>query len=190
MKKGILLRKGCLFYFEYSLYALYFLNTMLLSEAKETANHLIEFLKPLCTKVEVAGSVRREKEFVKDIEICLLTDNKKKLFNSLGTHLLKVNKEFKPAKWGQKYLQFKYEGKQIDLFIGEPDNWGLLFLVRTGSAAFSTKMLAAWKRVSGGGYSMNNYLHTAAGEKILTRDEETIFKLCNMDFVEAQYRSL
>ncbi|RPI19622.1 MAG: hypothetical protein EHM58_01060 [Ignavibacteriae bacterium] len=161
---------------------------MLLTEAKDTANRLIDFLKPLCTKVEIAGSVRREKENVKDIEICLLTDNKKKLFNSLGTHLLKVNKEFKPTKWGQKYLQFKYEGKQIDLFIGEPDNWGLLFLVRTGSAQFSTKMLAAWKRVSRGGYSENNYLHKPDGTVILTPDEETVFKLCGMKFVEPKLR--
>jgi DNA polymerase/3'-5' exonuclease PolX len=163
---------------------------MLLSEAQETASRLIDFLKPFCTKVEVAGSVRREKENVKDIEICLLTDNKKKLFNSLGTHLLKVNKEFKPSKWGQKYLQFKYEGKQIDLFIGEPDNWGLLYLVRTGSAAFSTKMLAAWKRASGGGDSKDGYLHTSEGRKILTSDEETVFRLCQMKFVGPKYRSI
>jgi DNA polymerase/3'-5' exonuclease PolX len=161
---------------------------MLLEEAKYTANRLIEFLSPLCTKVEIAGSVRREKENVKDIEICLITDNKKKLFNSLGTHLLKVNKEFKPSKWGQKYLQFKYEGKQIDLFIGEPDNWGLLFLVRTGSAQFSTKILAQWKRVSKGGYSQDGYLHTAGGVKVLTPDEETVFRLCELMFVEPKLR--
>jgi DNA polymerase/3'-5' exonuclease PolX len=163
---------------------------MLLSEAQETANRLIDFLKPFCTKIHVAGSVRREKENVKDIEICLIPSDKKKLFNALGTHLYMLNKEFKPSKWGQKYLQFKYEGKQIDLFIGEENNWGLFYLIRTGSAAFSTNILAQWKRVTHGGYSENGYLHTAEGTLVNTPDEETVFKLCKMDFVVPRNRSI
>lgn len=162
---------------------------MLLSEAQETANRLIDFLKPYCKKIYVAGSVRREKENVKDIEICLIPSDKKKLFNALGTHLYKLNKEFKPSKWGQKYLQFKYEGKQIDLFIGDENNWGLLYLIRTGSAEFSTKMLAQWKRVTQGGYSENGYLHTADGKLVKTPEEETVFALCKMNFVEPRMRN-
>ena len=35
---------------------------------------------------------------------------------------------------------------QLDLFLAQPDNWGLTLLVRTGSAGFSTALLARWKR--------------------------------------------
>jgi hypothetical protein len=38
---------------------------------------------------------------------------------------------------------------QLDLFLAQPDNWGLTLLVRTGSAAFSTALLARWKRRQG-----------------------------------------
>jgi hypothetical protein len=34
-----------------------------------------------------------------------------------------------------------HAGVQLDLFLAQPDNWGLTLLVRTGSAAFSTAML-------------------------------------------------
>jgi DNA polymerase/3'-5' exonuclease PolX len=39
-----------------------------------------------------------------------------------------------------------YAGVRLDLFLAQPDNWGLTLLVRTGSAAFSMALLARWKR--------------------------------------------
>jgi hypothetical protein len=51
-----------------------------------------------------------------------------------------------------RYYQFalpRHVSVQLDLFLAQPDNWGLTLLVRTGSAAFSTAMLARWKRQQG-----------------------------------------
>jgi DNA polymerase/3'-5' exonuclease PolX len=163
---------------------------MLYSHAKQLADELIEVMKPYCLKIEIAGSVRRKKEQVHDIEICLVPENANKLFNVLGKFLLQQNKNFKYTKNGSRYKQFVYKDSQVDLFIAKPDNWGIIFLVRTGSAAFSTKMLAAWKKVSEGGYSKDGYLYDKNDKIIYTYEENDVFRLCKMDFVEPEDRSV
>ena len=70
------------------------------SLAKSLADELIVVLKPYCIKIEIAGSVRRKKEQVKDIEICIVPENPNKAFNELGKFLLKHNKDFKYNKNG------------------------------------------------------------------------------------------
>jgi DNA polymerase/3'-5' exonuclease PolX len=162
---------------------------MLYHEAKSIADELIDVLQPYCTKIEVAGSVRRKKEQVKDIEICLVPENANKLFNVLGNYLLHINPKFSYIKNGSRYKQFMYGGCQVDMFIAKEDNWGLIYLMRTGSAEFSTKVLAAWKRVTGGGYSKDGYLYNANNEIVYTPEEEDMFKLCKMEFVEPELRN-
>ena len=164
---------------------------MELQKAQNMADELIQFLLPLCKKAEVAGSTRRKKLNVHDIEIVALPESINNLKNKLGLHLLKMESKVgsKPfIKAGDKYIQFRYKGEQIDLFLAEEDNWGLIYLIRTGSAVFSTHILATWKKVSGGGYSENGYLHTADGRRIVTKEEIDVFKLCKMEFVEPELR--
>ncbi|MGH2575571.1 MAG: hypothetical protein ACRDFC_07720 [Ignavibacteria bacterium] len=152
-------------------------------DAKKIADELIEVMKPFCKRIEIAGSLRRLKEEVKDIEICLVPSDSNKLFNSLGFYLIKHNHNFKYIKNGDKYKQFKHRECQVDLFIAKEDNWGLTYLIRTGSAEFSTKVLASWKRVSKGGYSKDGYLYNNKDEIIFTPDEMDVFKLCKMEFI-------
>jgi len=162
---------------------------MIYSLAKSLADELIDVLKPYCVKIEIAGSLRRKKEQVKDIEICIVPENPNKAFNELGKFLLNHDKNFKYSKNGSRYKQFRYKGCQIDLFIAKPDNWGLIFLMRTGSAAFSTHALASWKKASGGGYSKDGYLYNSKDEIVFTYEETDVFKLCKMDFVEPELRN-
>jgi DNA polymerase/3'-5' exonuclease PolX len=158
-------------------------------EAKSIADELISVMKSFCDKIEIAGSVRRKKENVKDIEISLVSLDKNKLFNKLGLFLLKDNKKFKYIKNGDKYKQFEYKNIKIDMFIGNENNWGLLFLIRTGSAEFSTKILSRWKRVSNGGYSKDGYLYNGKHEIHFTPEETDVFKLCKMEWVEPELRN-
>jgi DNA polymerase/3'-5' exonuclease PolX len=165
---------------------------MELLKAQDLADELIEFLLPLCSRAEVAGSTRRKKPNVHDIEIVAIPKNINNLKNKLGLHLLRSDGKAKSnpfMKAGDKYIQFRYKGEQIDLFLAEEDNWGLIYLIRTGSAAFSAHILATWKKVTGGGYSENGYLHTADGKKIVTKEETDVFKLCRMEFVDPELRS-
>ena len=158
-------------------------------EAKIIADELIAVIEPYCIRIEIAGSVRRKKENVKDIEICLVPKNKNKLFNVLGLFLLKNKKDFKYFKNGDRYKQFGFKGINIDMFIGNEDNWGLLFAVRTGPAEFSTKILSTWKKVTGGGYSKDGYLHDKEDKIFHTPEETDVFNLCKMEWVEPEFRN-
>src|SRR6187399_280312 len=130
---------------------------MELEKAIILAQEIIDVIKPYCNKIEIAGSVRRKKELVKDIELVVTTPNLNTLKNKLGFFMLKENK--------------------FDLFVADENNFGLIFLIRTGSAEFSTKMLAQWKKVTKGGKSINGYLHDSEGNKYDTPTEESVFEL-------------
>ncbi len=165
---------------------------MELCTAIQLANEIISFIKPYCNRVEIAGSTRRGKNTVHDLELVAIPKNINALKNKLGMHLLGMqgkNKSNPFIKGGERYIQFKYMNEQIDLFLASEDNWGLIYLIRTGSAEFSSKILARWKKVSGGGYSENGHLHTADGKVIITKEEIEVFKLCQMEFVAPELRS-
>jgi DNA polymerase/3'-5' exonuclease PolX len=82
---------------------------------------------------------------------------------------------------------------QLDLFLALPDNWGLRLLVRTGSAAFSTALLARWKRRQGIGRaqpgSVDGRLVTRDGRGVPIAEEVTVFQLLGMQPVPPQQRS-
>ena len=161
---------------------------MELSRAISLAEEIIIIIKPYCTKLEIAGSVRRKKEFVKDIELVVTTPNVNTLKNKLGLFLLRANK-IPFLKAGNKYINFLYKGYKFDLFVADDDNFGLTFLIRTGSVEFSTRMLAHWKKLTKGGASVNGYLHDRSGKKYLTPTEESVFEILNLDFIEPEFRS-
>lgn len=161
---------------------------MELKKAEALAIEIIEVIKPFCNKIEIAGSIRRKKEFVKDIELVVTTPNVNTLKNKLGFFLLNENK-LPFLKAGNKYVNFKYKGYKFDLFIADQNNFGLTYLIRTGSAEFSTKVLAHWKKITEGGASINGYLHDKDGNKYHTPTEESVFELLQMKFVEPELRN-
>lgn len=156
------------------------------SEAKHIAESLVKVIHPYCTRIEIAGSVRREKEYCKDIEIVLIPINANKLFNVLGMHLLKLDLYFKYIKNGEKYKQFKYQGETIDMFIAHPDNWGYIFAIRTGSSDYSHNVLAnGWVKK---GFKGENGFLTKNGIIVPVREEIDLFNLIGIPYLPPQER--
>ena len=155
---------------------------MELNKAKQIALQQIRILRPFCLEIYIAGSIRREKPEVKDIELVAVP---LKTW-SLESHF--KNSNYYLNKNGTKYKQYVTEGINVDLFICNRDNFGLIYLIRTGSADFSKRMLARWKQVSGGGYSKDGYLHNRYELKIATFTEQEVFKCLEMDFIEPKDR--
>ncbi|NOS85248.1 MAG: hypothetical protein HOP31_08925 [Ignavibacteria bacterium] len=161
---------------------------MLLTEAKPIAESLKVLLEPYCERIEIAGSIRREKEIVKDIEIVLIPKQANKLFNVLGLHLLKLNRDFQYIKNGEKYKQFYYQGIKVDLFVAHLDNWGYIFAIRTGSVEYSHNVLASgW--VKKGFNGVNGFL-TRKGEIIPVREEIDLFNLIGIPYLSPRARNI
>ena len=55
-----------------------------LSEAESIANRVREYISPVMDRVEVAGSIRRRKAIVGDIEICGIPGDREKLIKLIG----------------------------------------------------------------------------------------------------------
>jgi len=154
-----------------------------LSEVKAIAEKYQNFLKPYCSRIEIAGSIRREKPEVKDIEIVVIPKDLTGFSNEVNK-LEKVKGE-PTGKYTQRILP---EGIKLDLFIANEKNWGLIFAIRTGSANFSHKILACgW--VKKGYHSVNGIL-IKDGKEIEVREERDLFNLIGISYVGPGLRNL
>ena len=161
-------------------------------QAKEIADKYVEILRPFSKRIEIAGSIRREKPFCGDIEICMIPDSSKlfdlkSIVDSWGIIKGKV---------GGKYCaRMLPEGIKLDLFFCSIDNWGLNFTIRTGSANWVKNVLAkTWVR---NGYRSEGALlrpivdncSGELGDPIPLREEKEVFEFLNLEWIEPKDRS-
>lgn len=147
-------------------------------------------LAPHCDRIEIAGSIRRRKPEVGDIEIVAIPKPYETgLFASgiapIVDKWTKIKGEL-PCKYTQRILP---EGIKLDLFFATPENWGLIFAIRTGSADYSHHVLAAgWVRR---GYrSENGMLLSPSGRTICVREESDLFNIIGIPYVEPEKRGM
>jgi DNA polymerase/3'-5' exonuclease PolX len=128
-----------------------------LIRAKNIADRLVELFSPHVDKIHVAGSIRRERYKVKDIEIIALP---KKEFNQtdlFGGGEWNVTKEFSTAvskvikqaikgNVAGRYMQATLiGGMTLDLFLPQEHDYYRHLAMRTGSAEYSEHVIArAW----------------------------------------------
>ena len=158
------------------------------TEALKIAEKTKAQLAPFCWRIEIAGSIRRKKPEVKDIEIVAIP----KLYDvgifSSGIATV-VNKWPKVkgelhCKYTQRILP---EGIKLDLFFAEVGNWGLIYAIRTGSADYSHKVLAlGW--VKNGFHSKDGMLNYN-GKEIAVLEEEDLFKRAGVKYIEPEFRN-
>lgn len=138
-----------------------------LADARLLAAEVVAMLEPACERIEIAGSIRRQRPDVGDIEIVaipryqdvpigLFGDRTEHvdLLADLVTDLLAAGTfEPRPDKNGHvavngKARRLLYEDFALDLFATDAECWGSVFLLRTGPAEFNKAMVA--KRSAGG----------------------------------------
>jgi DNA polymerase/3'-5' exonuclease PolX len=174
------------------------IGKIVLSEAESIANKVRNHVLSSMDRVEVAGSIRRQKEVVGDIEICGIPGDRTKLIDLLA----EVGQHIKPGVPGvvpwtpkieAKYLRVRLaEGMNLDVFLATPENWGGLFMMRTGSGAspdgnafhgFVPGVFGRWKKMSGGGRMTDCMPTMPTGEQLWVPEEQDFFDLLEMDFV-------
>ena len=169
------------------------------SEVEPLAFKILEAIEPYCLKAEVAGSIRRRRGVINDLDFVVLPKPKPTLnlywlkliktvrteFDGItvaqGDKLARFNVPF-ASKQGQGYLQ-------VDLYRAEPDTWGILLLVRTGSKEHNVKLcnLAISKglRLK---YSVG--LVDDSGLVVAGRSEEDVFAALGLPFVPPAEREV
>ena len=131
-----------------------------LKRAQEIADLYLEELTPFCERIEIAGSIRCKKDHVGDIEMVAIPKfeswgnelfGKPITYNALEKVIFEARKNgLVLIKNGDRYKQMHLvEGINLDLFIClPPAQFGVIFLIRTGPAEFSKKVVTQ-KRIGG-----------------------------------------
>ena len=162
---------------------------MQVDQAKEIAERVKAQLAPHCWRIEIAGSIRRRKADVGDIEIVAIPKPYDVGLFSSGIATIvnewpKVRGEL-PCKYTQRTLP---DGIALDLFFATIENWGLIFAIRTGSADYSHRVLACgWVK---NGYKSSDGMLSRAGEVVPVREEIDLFRLAGVPWVKPEARSL
>jgi DNA polymerase/3'-5' exonuclease PolX len=170
-----------------------------ITEAKYLAYTIRKELEHYFTRLEVAGSIRRNKPEVKDIELIGVPKLEHHL-NLLGEKfaIRSLIDEYdwsdlgKPIKNGSRYKQIETKyGINLDLFIiFPPSEWGVQFVIRTGPASFSRRVVT--QRHKGGLLPSDCKVKDGAvyryGELVPTPEEEDFFNLLEIDYINPSRR--
>ena len=176
-----------------------------LNRALNIAQRFLKELEGCCEKMVIAGSIRRMKSEVGDIEI--VCTRKAEDPEALER---KFHKDYPGIVVnGSRLKRFKYpkSGIQIELYIAQPYDYGRILAIRTGSSAFSHYVLATtWNRIgwcgtadglrrkaecdhrAGGWKIKETYKDNPTLPPVFTTEEE-FFKFLGIPYVHPSKRS-
>lgn len=166
-----------------------------LHSADAIVSRLLLSMDRHCERVAVAGSVRRRVPEVKDIEVVAIP-RRRALFNMPdataqenllhGWALTSGIRWIKPGTseivdWplkrdGKYWRGLLPDGIKLDLFLCTPENWGIVFLIRTGSAAFTKELVTHGQQI--GKRALGGFLRRGTSEEspiIPTPEERDVF---------------
>ena len=155
-----------------------------LEDAKPRVQKLLKALRavPGVHRAEAAGSYRREKETVGDIDIVAVTDDADTVSHAIAA-LPFV--EHVAAHGGTK-LSFNLEGGlRTDIRFVKPDQWGSALLYFTGSKEHNIMLR---KRAIERGWKLNEYALFEGDKVIASKEEEDIYKALDLPWMEPAKR--
>ena len=156
---------------------------MQLNEVIKKGELILRKIAPYITRGRLAGSIRRKKPIVRDIDIVIESpliniDKLKNELSKLGTLKLK----------GDKLIRILTpDNAQVDIYIASKENYESLLLIRTGSKEHNIKLTTRAQSL--------NYKLTANGlidnktGSIIAKSEKDIFKALKMNYVEPEKRN-
>jgi len=156
-----------------------------LERAEIAARYLIKELQSGTNVIAIAGSIRRRKALVHDIDLVAIP------LGSGGLLAQCFQRMRISPKGGAKILKLQCMGIPVDLYIATPQTWATLLLIRTGSKEHNIRLCRRARskgmtlKANGEGLVVND--PDGKGESYpLTdiRKEQDIFKLLDLPYRE------
>jgi len=190
-------------------------TTLSLDVARRAAERLVTALEPACARIEVAGSIRRGKPQVGDIELVAIASvveatqldlfgevravQKRNLLDEELERLIEMRAIGRtppdgawPA-WGEHYKKMWIAAGgqvvQVDLFLATPENWGAIYCIRTGPAAFSQALVTHFKLHTLYRQQDGALVVEATGEVVPVPEEADYFRLAGVPAIEPAERT-
>lgn len=158
---------------------------MSLESAQIMAKEVLDVLAPYCEKAVVAGSIRRRRPWVNDIDLVLLPKS-----NDAWTLHAKIAKLFSTVKMsGAKILHARYKYAEADIYFATKENWATLLLIRTGSAENNIRLCTrakerGWRLAASGDGLFNEKEERIAGDT-----ELSIYQALGLPFQKPEERN-
>jgi len=178
-------------------------KTFPLAAARRVAGQLLDLLEPACDKLAVAGSVRRGRSQVHDLDLVILPVYQScppqvNLFGETVAGpaarpdaLLHAIQPYKPnPSPDARVISFAFEDFPVELYLAEPGgaNFFALLQMRTGSATFNVRM-AARARALGYQYQAGYGIFDAGGARLDDGSEHGLFATLRMVYIPPERRN-
>ena len=167
---------------------------MNLERATKIAEKIVSELAPLCEKIEIAGSIRRQRPEVNDIDLVVLPRD------AAGLRRRVLHSKPFIIAGGQWTLEVELAGgvrldiwiaghRDLDMFgaTGCAHNFGSLLLLRTGSIGHNVWLLHAAKS-RGLTWNTQQGIYDGHGRCVASETEADIFKALGIDFINPEDR--
>jgi len=150
--------------------------------AKEIVNELRR--NAPADKIQIAGSIRRWKETIKDIDILVTSQNPKAVMDAF-VHLSHVKEVI--MRGPTKSSVIVHAGIQVDVRVVEEDSFGAALAYFTGSKAHNIRLREMAARA---GLKLNEYgmFRERDGKKLGGRNEEDVYRLLGLPFIPPEMR--
>ena len=160
-----------------------------LSTADKYALGIVAKLADMCERINVAGSIRRRRPQVGDIDLVIEPKPGKRRY--IRERVLKWKPQILAD--GDMNFLFLVKGVQIDIFFADeqgtdlfapPTNFGSLLICRTGSKAFNIWLC---EQAEKNGLHWNPYRGVVhKGKVIASQTEEAVFKALGLAWIKPE----
>ena len=154
---------------------------MQLGRAISIADKVIKRLSPYCSRIEVAGSGRRHKPTVNDLDFVLIPSDPWNLTHEiagLGQATLK----------GDKLKRVNHDGIQLDFYFADERTWATLLLIRTGSKENNIRLATLAKKRGWHLAASGDGLFNEKGQRVAGDSEESIYEALGLPYQSPEGR--
>ena len=164
-----------------------------LHRAKEVASEILRRLEPACERITIAGSIRRQKPDVGDIELLCIPkfiDGVDQLDREIATLVVQGILGFRRNKLGSRVYGPKNKlmvhlpsGIGVDIFSTDEQCWWVSLVVRTGGETTNKRIAMAAIRK---GWHLQAYgagFSTPQGD-VICESERDVFELVGLRYLE------
>ncbi len=152
-----------------------------LERAEKVAEAVVKRLIPYCKKIEVAGSIRRRKPWVNDIDLVLIPNDLWNLHHEImGLGQMRMS--------GSKILRVMDGDTQVDIYVASEDTWATLLLIRTGSVENNIRLATLAKRKGWHLAASGDGLFNERGERIAGDSEQSIYQALGLPYQKPEER--
>jgi DNA polymerase/3'-5' exonuclease PolX len=184
-----------------------------LAQADQVGQEVLGKLSDSCQLIVIAGSVRRRRPDVGDVELLCVSHVDQPNVDLFGTATsltqghLRLDRRLL-ALIEQEYLAYRLDkrgrrsfgvlnkslihvpsGISLDVFTGTVANWGRDLLIRTGSADFNKRVMTRFQQLGQHGHAYGPYAVTGPKGRFEAPQEEDMFRHLEWKYIEPEART-